>query len=223
MVSVADCERVQADWFRVRAELGGRTWVDDGHLLTDGPDGFNVMFPAKPSAPVIGRAIEYAVENGRPSIGAWLSLDADPEVFAEAGFERGWAPWWMVADLADVGAADDGRIVLAEPPAEDRPAPATAWYAAAYLDARFAGQAWSYLDGDLAGVFDMAVWPRFRRRGLGTGLLRRVCASAREAGAAHAILNATPEGKLLYSTCGFEQIGEGITYWLHLAPRTLAD
>ena len=35
----------------------------------------------------------------------------------------------------------------------------------------------------------------------------------------HAVLNATPEGKLLYRACGFRQIGEGITWWHHLGAR----
>jgi GNAT superfamily N-acetyltransferase len=59
----------------------------------------------------------------------------------------------------------------------------------------------------------MDVWEPFRRRGYGTGLLRTVCAAARRAGARQAVLNATPEGKLLYEACGFTQIGEGITWW----------
>jgi GNAT superfamily N-acetyltransferase len=62
----------------------------------------------------------------------------------------------------------------------------------------------------------MGVWEPFRRRGFGTGLLYAVCAAARDAGARHAVLNATPEGKLLYSARGFRQIGEGITWWHHL-------
>jgi hypothetical protein len=48
--------------------------------------------------------------------------------------------------------------------------PRRAWYAAAYDRGRLAGHAWSFLDGELAGVFDIAVWPPFRRRKLGTGL-----------------------------------------------------
>jgi GNAT superfamily N-acetyltransferase len=79
-----------------------------------------------------------------------------------------------------------------------------------------AGRAWSFLDRDLAGVFDMEVWPPFRRRGVGTALLRTVCDAARRAGARHAVLNATPLGKLLYESAGFTQIGEGITWWHHL-------
>ena len=62
----------------------------------------------------------------------------------------------------------------------------------------------------------MDVWEPFRRRGYGTGLLRTVCTAARRAGARHAVLNATPEGELLYNSCGFTRIGEGITWWRHL-------
>ncbi|NUR63390.1 MAG: GNAT family N-acetyltransferase [Catenulispora sp.] len=102
--------------------------------------------------------------------------------------------------------------------------PRVAWYAAAYTQSasggrRFAGRAWSYYDGGadgVAGVFDMEVWPPFRRRGLGTGLLRTVCSAARQAGASRVVLNATDEGSLLYRTCGFTPVGEGITWWLHL-------
>ena len=39
----------------------------------------------------------------------------------------------------------------------------------------------------------MDVWEPFRRRGFGTGLLYAVCAAARQAGAKHAVLNATPD------------------------------
>jgi hypothetical protein len=44
-----------------------------------------------------------------------------------------------------------------------------------------------------------------------------VCTAAGAAGARYAVLNATPDGKKLYETCGFRQIGEGITWWLHPA------
>ena len=63
----------------------------------------------------------------------------------------------------------------------------------------------------VVGEDDDDVRPPFRRRGLGTALLQAVSAAAAAAGARHAVLNATPE---LYETCGFRQIGEGITWWL---------
>jgi len=233
VVTVADCQRVQTNWFRLRAETcGGEVWTDGPLTWIDGPDGQNLMFPTGMTTAAVRRGVARAKERGLHIVGAWLDLDVDPTPLAEAGFTRGWSPWWMTADLSTALDGTDPRIELqldsddyqGEDPdygralAVARRRPVRAWYAAAYTAGprRFAGRAWSFLDGDLAGVFDMAVWPPFRRRGFGTGLLRAVCAAARRAGARHAVLNATPEGKLLYTSCGFNQIGEGITWWNHL-------
>ncbi len=140
----------------------------------------------------------------------------------------------MTARLADVPRPGDSRVRLEQHTSDyagddraydqlavTRVQPAYAWYAAAHTrkSGCFAGRAWSFRDGDLAGVFDMAVWPRFQRRGIGTALLATVCAAADRAGADHAVLNATADGKLLYSSCGFTQIGEGITWWHHMENR----
>jgi GNAT superfamily N-acetyltransferase len=138
----------------------------------------------------------------------------------------------MTADLSAMIGADDPRIELQQESDDyhgeyhsyreqltlTRQDPTRVWYAAAYTEParRFAGRAWSFLDGDLAGIFDMEVWEPFRRRGLGSALLNTVCAVAREAGAVHAVLNATPDGKQLYDARGFTQIGEGITWWHHM-------
>ncbi|MFJ9898332.1 GNAT family N-acetyltransferase [Streptomyces sp. NPDC091280] len=233
MVTVADCERVQASWFRARAEvLGGEVWSDGPLEWVDGPDGQTLMFPRSLPADAVARGVERAKRRGAGSVGVWLSADVDAGPLAEAGFERGWSPWWMTAPIAELEGGVDPRIELqldsddyggqfadyrAQLALARLPVP-RAWYAAAYDGGsrRFAGRAWSFLDGESAGVFDMAVWEPFRRRGLGSGLLRVVCAAAGRAGARHAVLNATPEGKLLYSKCGFTQIGAGITWWLHL-------
>jgi GNAT superfamily N-acetyltransferase len=236
VVTVADCERVQADWYRYRAEqLGGAVSRDGALSWVDGPDGPTLLFPDEMSDSAVVRGVERA---GGRAIGAWLSESVDPAPLERAGFERGWAPWWMVADLEPtprivparrVAPAPDPRVELQTETSDyggehaayaaelrlTRLTPRRTWYAAAYEKGRFAGRAWSFLSRDkrLAGVFDMAVWPPFRRRGLGTGLLTAVCAAACAAGARYAVLNATPEGKLLYETCGFHQIGAGITYW----------
>ncbi|HEY2790751.1 MAG TPA: GNAT family N-acetyltransferase [Micromonosporaceae bacterium] len=227
MATVSDCERVQANWYRAN----GTFWTDDDLLWTDGLDSMNLMFPATISPAAVKRGVDRARDLGRSSIGAWLGFDVDPTPLAEAGFERGWSPWWMTADLDDVPLPSDPRVRLEQDTLDyggehaayrerlaiTRVQPQRAWYASAHTNGgRFAGRAWSFLDGDLAGVFDMNVWPRFQRRGLGTALLSTVCAAARQAGAEHGVLNATREGKLLYETCGFRQIGEGITWWLHL-------
>jgi GNAT superfamily N-acetyltransferase len=235
VVTVADCQRVQTNWFRLRAEAcGGAVWADGPLTWTAGPDGQNLMFPTAMTTAAVLRGVDRARDRGPPIVGAWLDLDVDPTPLAEAGFTRGWSPWWMTADLSELGDGLDPRVEL-QLDSDDyqgewadqglllavaRRQPTRAWYAAAYADPgrRFAGRAWSFLDGDLAGVFDMGVWPPFRRRGLGTGLLHAVCAAARRAGARHAVLNATPEGKLLYTARGFTQIGEGVTWWRHLGP-----
>lgn len=224
MITVADCERVQTEWYRYRAtNLGGAVWEDGPLTWTDGPDGLNLLFPAALTDETLLRGLLRA---GTRPIGAWLGLDVDPSPLERAGFERGWSPWWMAADLTGFS-LDDPRVQLqtstddyagehaayADQLAITRLRPRKAWYAAAYDDGRFAGRAWSFLGDDgLAGIFDMAVWAPFRRRGLGTGLLNAVGAAS---GAGRAILNATPAGKALYETRGFRQIGEGITYWRH--------
>ena len=215
-VSVADCEHVQTSWFVTRAQtLGGDVWHDEGLTWAREAEQANLLFPSAIPADALARGLERI--SRRPVItGAWLSLEVDPTPLADAGFERGWSPWWMTAQLEAVG-----RVRRSSRRAQGRRAtaarPKHTWSAAAYAEPghRLVGHAWSHLTGELAGVFDMVVWPEFQRRGLGTALLRAVCAAAGAAGATHAVLNATPEGKLLYETCGFEQIGEGITWWLH--------
>lgn len=243
-VMVGDCERVQTSWFRAQAEvLGGRSW-DDGPLTwTDSPDGLSLMFPDELDTAAVRRGIRHALDHGRSSVGAWLNAGVDASALRECGFDRGWTIRWMAAPLASIATGEDdrdGRIELQTDTLDyegeyadyrdrlklARREPQVAWYAAAYTrpassdrPRRFAGRAWSYYGGGprgIAGVFDMAIWPPFRRRGLGTGLLRTVCSAAREAGASQVMLNATDEGSLLYRTCGFTPIGEGITWWLHL-------
>jgi len=242
VVSVADCERVQANWFRYRAEsLQGSVTVDGPLTWTDGPDGLNLMFPTALPDAELARGVERARAAGLSIVGAWLSTDLDATPLARAGFERGWSPWWMTAPVDLIGEPDGVtaslRFGVEDDPDSDsgyrqqlamtRLSPTRAWHAAvssrrdARSPRRLVGHAWSFLDDDLAGVFDMVVWPRFRRRGFGTQLLRTVCSAAALAGARHAVLNATPEGKLLYQRHGFTQIGEGITWWLHLGPPSV--
>lgn len=51
VVTVAESQRVQANWFGYRAEtLGREVWTDGPLTWTDGPDGQNVMFPKSEGA-----------------------------------------------------------------------------------------------------------------------------------------------------------------------------
>ena len=229
---MAECERVQTAWFRARAEtLGGECLMEDGLVWTDGPDGMNLMFPEAPTVDALRRGVARAQARGHGLVGVWLGSEVDETPLAEAGFERGWAPCWMSAALTETSLPDDPRIALIREPGSvagafererlglARIEPPIAWCAVARdaESARFAGRAWSFRSGERAGVFDMAVWPPFRRRGIGTGLLAAVCAAAARSGAREAVLNATPEGELLYSRCGFTRVGTGITWWRHLS------
>ena len=230
VVTVADCERAQTDWYAACARLtGGEDWQDgplrwiwlpySGSLM--------LMFPAEIPPDAVARGVARATELDARIVGAWLDLDVDGTTLGTAGFERGWSPWWMATPIELLGPADDPRISLVEDiPEFTEPAdrallplvldrPQHTWHAVARLRGRYAGETWSHLTGSLAGVFHMEVWPQFQRRGLGTGLARSVCAAAAAAGARHAVLNATPVGEKLYSTLGFRRIGDGITWWLH--------
>ena len=245
MPTIEACEAAQTCWFTCRAEvLGGETWRDGPLTWVREGDGMSLMFPERIPADAVRRGVNRARDTGMRIVGAWLGTEVDASALAGAGFERGWEPWWMTAAVGDVGAAGDPRIELQQDTDDfrgeyadyreslklTRERPQHSWYAAAYDDRagrasrnghRFAGHAWSHFRGETetAGVFDMHVWPQFQRRGLGSGLLRAVVAAAAGAGASNAVLNATPQGKLLYESCGFRQIGVGITWWLHLSGR----
>jgi GNAT superfamily N-acetyltransferase len=231
-ITVSDCERAQTSWYTTCARLlGGEAWSEGGLTWARGLGHADLLFPSEIDSEAFARGLVRARRPGE-IVGAWLSLDVDPAPLAAAGFERGWSPWWMTALIADIGDTRDTRVGLKELTTDytgehadyarmlvlTRERPKQTWYAAAYADGirRFAGHAWSHLtEGNIAGIFDMAVWPQFRRQGLGTALLQIVAGAARAAGAEHAVLNATPDGKKLYETRGFHQVGEGITWWLH--------
>lgn len=228
--TVADCESSQAAWnAAVAVAGGGRLWQDgelrwswqahDGQLLLN--------FPRSIDVAAVQRGVETAREFGARIVGAWLSADVDAAGLEAVGFERGWEPWWMAAPLDALAAPEDPRISLAAEVPEYGPAgqrllslvrgdEARAWHAAARVDGRFAGRSWAFATGDVVGIYDMEVWPPFRRLGIGRALLRALCQVARASGAATSVLNATPEGERLYSAEGFKRLGNGITYWHHL-------
>lgn len=228
--TVADCQSAQSAWnCAVAVAGGGEVWEDGGLRWSwQAHDGQLMLnFPRVIEPVAVARGVEAARRRGAHIIGAWLNVDVDASTLKSHGFERGWEPWWMSAPLEAIAEPDDRRVAITADVPEYGPggqallslarAPdARAWHAVARLDGRVAGRAWSYVPGEIAGIFDMDVWPRFQRRGLGRALLRAVCSSARSAGARAAVLNATPDGERLYSAEGFTRIGNGITYWNHL-------
>ena len=228
--TVADCEINQAAWnAAVAIAGGGEVWDQAGlqwswqahnrHLILN--------FPEAIDAGAAEQGVTAARELGACIVGAWLTGDVDPSALEAAGFERGWEPWWMTASIESIEDSDDERVAITTEVPEYGPAQqrllsladgpeARAWHAVARVDGSFAGRGWAFAPRGIAGIYDMDVWPGFQRHGLGRALLRTVCASARAAGAASAVLNATPDGERLYSAEGFVRIGTGITYWHHL-------
>ena len=228
--TVADCEINQAAWnAAVAVAGGGEVWEDsglrwawqahDGHLMLN--------FPRVIDAAAAQRGVQQARARGAHIVGAWLGAEVDASALEAVGFERGWEPWWMTAALEAIAEPDDERAEISADVPEYGPGgqrllalagrpEARAWHAVARVNGRVAGRAWAFAPDRIAGIYDMDVWPRFQRRGLGRALLRAVCGSARAAGARDAVLNATPDGERLYSAEGFVRIGNGITYWHHL-------
>jgi GNAT superfamily N-acetyltransferase len=228
--TVADCERTQAAWNGAVAMAGGGEVWQDGALRWSwqAHDGQLMLnFPRVIDTAAAKRGVELARERGGHIVGAWLGADVDASALEEVGFERGWEPWWMTADLEAIADPDDPRVMLSADVPEYGPGGqsllslargpnAHAWHAVGRVEGRFGGRAWAFAPDQVAGIYDMFVVLRFQRRGLGRALLRAVCASARADGARDAVLNATPEGERLYSAEGFRRIGNGITYWHHL-------
>lgn len=72
-------------------------------------------------------------------------------------------------------------------------------------DGSLAGCAQLFLDGSVAGVYDVAVLPAFRGRGVGRALTLAALADARQLDARIAVLHASPMGAGLYQRLGFRQ------------------
>jgi GNAT superfamily N-acetyltransferase len=229
--TVAECEINQAAWnAAVAVAAGGEVWEDNGLRWSWQAHDRQLMlnFPHAIDLAAARRGVDAARTRGARIVGAWLSREVDASPLETVGFERGWEPWWMAASLDLIAEPNDERVTITAEVPEYGPggqrllsladAPdARAWHAVARLDGRFAGRGWAFAPSDVAGIYDMDVWPPFQRRGLGRALLRKLGASARVAGARAVVLNATPDGDRLYSAEGFVRIGTGITYWHHLA------
>ena len=230
-MTLADCETNQAAWNAAIAIAGGGEIWDKGGLRWSWQAHDRQLmlnFPRAVDVAAASEGVAAARERGACIVGAWLANDVDPSPLEAVGFERGWEPWWMATALESMVVPEDDRVAITAEVPEYGPegqqllslvnaADLRAWHAVARLDGRLAGRAWAFAPDHIAGIYDMDVWPRYRRQGLGRALLRSLCAAAYVAGAQGAVLNATPDGERLYSAEGFVRIGTGITYWHHLA------
>ncbi|HEY5822029.1 MAG TPA: GNAT family N-acetyltransferase [Propionibacteriaceae bacterium] len=227
--AVADCVGAHVAWFTAKATLSaGWVWNDGLVRWAWVPTERTMhgLFPESVPTQTAERAFRDARRLRARSVAIWSDVDLERPELEDAGFEVGWQPWWMSAptdgfEASAFGPAGQSRVRLTADPRPDDAGSAglltrpNTWRAEATVDGAYAGRAWIHLDGTTAGLFDMEVWPRFRRRGLGTELLQLLIGTAREHGAERAVLNATPEGAQLYRAAGFVRVGEGRTWWRH--------
>ena len=223
--AVADCARAHIAWYTARAALpGGRRWSDvevDWTWVAAERTAY-ALFPGPAPAVVWSRGLAVARRLRARSVAVWSAVDEDAPDLRAAGFERGWQPGWMSVPTAGFDYPTPSKrcriVELTGPDDVDRGGLlglGHTWRAEARIDGRYAGRAWIHLDGDLAGLFDMEVWPPFQRQGLGTELLGLLVRVAAEHGATRVVLNATPDGGHLYTRHGFVPVGAGRTWWRH--------
>jgi len=177
-----------------------------------------VAFP-EPGAD-LGGAVALARAAGAREVGCW-ALEPDDELGARLtalGFQDGWQPHWMGIDPRET------REEPAHPVEESSDCSRELPYSHERADdlrhlvvregATLVGHTVLNVDGDSAGLYDMGVLPRARRRGYGRALTLAALARARDLGCANVTLNATAEGELLYRSVGFRSLGLGMTWWL---------
>lgn len=225
------------------------TWLGQGK-------GSNIVFPKLPgseAAAFIDRLLETYRVSTPMQADCW-SLDppepADLGVLLLArGFHQGWRPYWMMRDLReDFGVAGpDGLKVEADQTSdltgleqlpyaqskvltqEGTSEGALTQRFVARLDGEIVGHSGVLCTtGDLgvAGLYNVSVLPAYRGKGIGKALVLATCRYARDMGWRYAVLNASFDGRRIYTQVGFRPLGEGQTWglvterWLRNPPTT---
>jgi ribosomal protein S18 acetylase RimI-like enzyme len=217
--------RNQASWMAgvARVQGGGVHRVGRLRVVEHGGDA-TVLFPWRASGSAFDALLDWCHEREVRRIGVWATglapVDGLRARLVERGFEEGWRPHWMSIEASQLRlCTEDERVAVVEAvPEYDAYGQALLglahepgfWHAAARLDGVYAGHAWSHRVGECAGIYDVDVRPRFRRRGLGTAL---TLAAIRAAQAPLVVLNATGDGEALYRALGFRSAGFGWTWW----------
>jgi ribosomal protein S18 acetylase RimI-like enzyme len=189
------------------------------------------------------RSWQWLRNYGQKDVLVWSLVDRAPMTLAllSRGFETSFRPTWMARSLS--GTLPDAsprhvevriatpsdieqlRLTRAIPylipeqvEATRRLAlisnPQMVWWLIARDRSGILGQAIVNMTGDLAGLYNVAVHPNARRRGIGRALTTAAMQIAREQGATSMALNATPEGLMLYQNLGFTRLGDGMTWFL---------
>jgi len=154
------------------------------------------------------------------------------------GFQDGWRPCWMALDLeqmirqhdhpAQLQIITDNQMSLCEvkdllytgrygaiSPELLRHRPEQTHQFIALLKGKIVGHSAVFFttgDHGVAGIYDVAVVPSARGKGIGKALVLAACLKGKESGFRYAVLNAT--GQHMYEQIGFGWVGDGFTWWL---------
>lgn len=198
--------------------------------------------------PAIERALAWLRRLGQRDVLIWSTMDRPALTLSllARGLDLSFRPAWMARSLLEplpantvsdvlirIATPDDIRHLAATPAIPYlvpeqleatrslalHPEPPVVRWLVARDRSGVVGQAIVHLTDDIAGLFNVAVHPRARRRGIGRALTLSAMRIAREAGATEMALNSTPDGLAMYEGLGFRHIGEGTT-WLLPARRS---
>jgi GNAT superfamily N-acetyltransferase len=231
----------QTAWLaRVAEAAGGAVHREPGVTWMASPAGAVLAFPRLSRARLDELLPRFlASARSTPEASCWSHLPTSPRdldgALRGAGFREGWQAHWMAAGTGplDVRAPVGVEIAVAD----DRAPTELPWDGAGiaaarsrlaaqrprrvwHLTARRAGEPVGHATVNLtigrlgvAGIYDMGVAERERRRGIGGALTAAALEVGREHGCALATLNATPEGELLYRQLAFRSVGVAQTWW----------
>jgi ribosomal protein S18 acetylase RimI-like enzyme len=97
--------------------------------------------------------------------------------------------------------------------------PEQVYHLGAYSGRRVVGTATLFLGPESAGIYDVAVLPGSRRRGIGTAMTGDLCRIARAKGCESIVLIASKDGRYLYWEFGFQEVCEIKVYTLSKAQK----
>jgi GNAT superfamily N-acetyltransferase len=223
---------------------GGEVRTDGNLSYTyDGRDFQSMIaFPCLDGATADGQLDEMMAwyrQHPVKGLGCWSLAPPQPADLGARllarGFQDGWRPCWMAAELdavteeipAKLQIVADNQLSLhhlkdipytgdqgAVSPLLLRNQPEITRQFVALLNGGIVGHSSLFLTkGELgvAGIYDVAVAPSARRQGIGKALVRAAGLYARARGYRYAGLNAT--GRRMYEQAGFRHIGDGMTWW----------
>jgi GNAT superfamily N-acetyltransferase len=110
----------------------------------------------------------------------------------------------------------EGRTLMAQTQ------PRRVWYSVASLTSRPVGETTLCIGAGVAGIYDVHVLEKFRRRGIGTALVHAAVLHAKKLGHRAAVLGATGMGLGIYARLGFREVCK-LSFWKYGKMRQIRD